>query len=111
MELPPFITALPALDMPFPPEIVQCYALASDDALGVFFVVHQDFEIPPHSHKAQWGTVLKGRFDFLLEGEVRTCLPGDSYAIPDGAEHGGKLYAGTIVFDVFEEPDRYKIKT
>lgn len=46
----------------------------------------------------------------LTGGETRAYRPGDSYDIPGGVEHGARIRAGTIVVDVFAEPDRYPLK-
>ena len=110
MQLPTFITGLPEIDMPIPATIVQTNALKSDHALLVFFQIHKDFELPAHSHGAQWGTVLEGQIELTIGGETRIYRPGDSYNIPAGVVHSGKLPAGTTVIDIFEEPDRYKLK-
>ena len=76
----------------------------------VIFEVLQDFTLPPHAHLAQWGTVLEGCVELTMNGETRTCLPGDSYNIPAGVEHGAEVQAGSKVIDIFEEPDRYPLK-
>jgi quercetin dioxygenase-like cupin family protein len=110
MELPAFIRALPQLDAPVDPDIVETRALASPDGLGVFFIFHQDFTLPPHHHKAQWGTVLCGDFELTIDGDARAYAPGESYSIPSGAVHSARARAGAIVFDVFEEPDRYGLR-
>lgn len=110
MDLPAFIRALPQLDAPVDPEIVETRALAGPDGLGVFFIFHQDFTLPPHHHKAQWGTVLSGQLDLTIDGVTRVYRPGESYSIPSGAVHGASARAGTIAFDVFEEPDRYGLR-
>lgn len=110
MQLPKFITGLPGIDAPFPATIVQTNALKSDHALQVFFQIHQDFELPAHSHGAQWGTVLEGQIELTIDGETRTYRPGESYNIPAGAVHSGKIPAGTKLIDIFEEPERYKLK-
>ncbi|MDT8858393.1 cupin domain-containing protein [Paracoccaceae bacterium Fryx2] len=110
MDLPDFITAFPGLDVPFPPEVVRSHAIRSDAGLVVFFDFVQDFELPPHAHKAQWGTVLCGQITLTIGGVTRSFGPGDSYSIPAGVEHGGTIRAGTKVIDVFEEPDRYGLR-
>ena len=66
--------------------------------------------LPPHSHGAQWGTVVEGQIEFTIGGVTKTYGPGDSYDIPAGVEHGAEITAGTRVIDVFEEADRYKVK-
>ncbi|PRY26770.1 Cupin domain-containing protein [Aliiruegeria haliotis] len=111
MQLPDFIMALPELNVPFPKSKVETRAIRSEKALMVYFIIHEDFDLPPHAHKAQWGTVLQGEIALTISGETRTYRPGDSYSIPSGAEHSAKVKAGTIVIDVFEEPDRYGLAT
>ena len=110
MDFPDFIANFPALDVPFPEEIVQTKAIRSDAGLVVFFSFSQDLVLPAHSHKAQWGTVLEGEVELTIGGKTRVYGPGDSYSIPSGVEHGGKIKAGSRVIDVFEEPDRYPVK-
>ncbi len=110
MDLPDFITALPGLDVPFSAEAVEMHAIRSDRALVVFFHFREDFTLPMHVHKAQWGTVLAGEARLTIGGVTRSYGPGESYDIPSGVEHGGLLRAGTRVIDVFEEPDRYGLR-
>ena len=109
-DLPAFIDALPALDLPFPDSVVTSRAVRSERGLVVFFTFHEDFELPPHAHGPQWGTVVAGGIDFTIGGETRHYGPGDSYDIPGGVEHGARIAAGTTVIDVFAEPDRYPLR-
>ena len=60
MTIPDFIQAFPGLDVPFPDDVVQTFAIRSDTGLMVMFSFLQDMVLPPHAHKAQWGTVLEG---------------------------------------------------
>jgi quercetin dioxygenase-like cupin family protein len=110
MELPEIVTRLPEVDFPFPSTTVKSSALKSDRGLLVFFQVLKDVEVPAHSHKAQWGTVLDGQIELTIGDETRTYGPGDSYNIPAGVVHSGRLPAGAKVIDFFEEPDRYRLK-
>ena len=110
MQFPDFVSAFPKLDVPFPEDVVQTAVVRSDAGLVAFFTFLQDMELPMHSHKAQWGTVIEGEVELTIDGITQTYRPGDSYSIPAGAEHGGSIKAGTRVIDVFEEPDRYPIK-
>jgi quercetin dioxygenase-like cupin family protein len=110
MPLPSFFDAMPALDAPFPDSIVSSHAIRSEAGLVVFFRFHQDFEVPPHSHGAQWGTVVEGEIALTIGGESRSYRPGDTYEIPAGVEHGARIKAGSLVIDVFAEPDRYPLK-
>jgi len=111
MPYPDFIKAFHTLDVPFPDDVVQISVVKSEQGLVAFFTFLKDMELPAHSHGAQWGTVVEGEIEFTIGGETKTYRPGDSYSIPAGVEHGASIKAGTRVIDVFEEPDRYAIKT
>ncbi len=76
-----------------------------------FFTFLKDMVLPVHAHGAQWGTVVEGEIEFTIGGETRIYRSGDSYSIPAGVEHGAVIKAGTLVIDVFEEADRYRIKS
>ena len=64
------------------------------------------------SGRYEWLGLSNGSNDivFTIGGETRTYRPGDSYSIPAGVEHGALIRAGTRAIDVFEEPDRYRLK-
>lgn len=110
MSYPEFITALPAIDVPFPDDVVTTAVVQSDAALVVFFTFHKAMTLPMHAHGAQWGTVVEGEIELTIGTETRTYRPGDSYSIPAGVQHGGTIAAGTRAIDVFEEADRYAIR-
>ena len=110
MEFPEIITGLPEIELPFAPTAVKTSALKSDKGLLVFFQILKDIDLPAHSHKGQWGTVIDGQIELTIGGETRTYGPGDSYNIPAGVVHSGRLPAGAKIIDFFEEPDRYKLK-
>ncbi len=111
MNFPEFIRKFPALDVPFPDDVVKSYAVQSEAGLVVFFEFVQDMVLPPHSHLAQWGTVLDGEIEFTIGSETRTMTSGAIYDIPSGVEHGALIKAGTKVIDVFEEPYRYALRS
>ena len=54
--------------------------------------------------------MVEGEIELTIGDETKRYGPGDSYSIPAGVEHGGKIKAGSRVIDVFEEPDRYPVK-
>jgi quercetin dioxygenase-like cupin family protein len=109
MTYPDFISALPSIAVPFPPDVVQTAAVRSDEALVVFFTFLKDMTLPRHSHGAQWGSVVAGEIAFTIGTETRIYRPGDSYFIPAGVDHGAVIKAGTRVIDVFQEADRYAL--
>lgn len=111
MPLPDFILGFPSLDLPFAADVVTTHAIRSDRGLVVFFIFQQAMDLPAHSHKGQWGTVIEGEINFTIGGVTRVYRPGDSYSIASGIVHSAHIVAGTIAIDVFEEPDRYHIST
>ena len=110
MNLPSFLTDLPAINAPFPEGVVRTHTIQSEDAMMVIFEILQDFVLPPHAHKGQWGTVLAGEIVMTIGEETQTYTPGMSYNIPSGVLHSATAKAGTKVIDIFEEPDRYTLK-
>ena len=111
MPYPGFIAAFPSIDVPFPEDVVQTAVVKSDAGMVAFFTFLKDMELPMHSHGAQWGTVIEGEIEFTIGHVTKTYTPGESYSIPAGVEHGAMIKAGTRVIDVFEEADRYAIKS
>ncbi len=110
MELPEFLTNLPSLDLPFPDTVVQSNVIRSDQGLMVIFTFLQDFDLPAHAHKGQWGTVLQGELELTIGAETKIYRPGMSYNIPSGVKHSARVKAGSIIIDIFEEPDRYALR-
>jgi quercetin dioxygenase-like cupin family protein len=110
MRYATFMDSFPALDVPIDESIVTAKAIASDAGLVVFFTFHQDFELPPHSHKGQWGTVITGEVELTMNGVTKAYGPGETYDIPSGTVHSARVRAGTQAIDVFEENNRYGLK-
>lgn len=103
-----WIQELPEVDTPFTG--LEGRLMASPDGQAVFFRAEEEFEVPTHSHGAQWGVVVIGILHLTIDGQPGTYEPGETYDIPAGAEHSAKLEAGTCVIDVFQDPDRYSPK-
>ncbi|QGX98415.1 cupin domain-containing protein [Roseovarius faecimaris] len=110
MPFPSFRDALPALDVPFDPEVVTTRAVAAPEGLLVFFDIHQDTSLAPHSHGPQWGTVIAGELHLTRGGQTTIYRPGETYEIAEGEEHGAFIPAGSQIMDLFAEPDRYPVK-
>lgn len=101
-----WIQALPQVQTPF--DGLDGRLLSSPHGQAVFFRAEEDVEVPPHSHGAQWGTVVAGRLELTIGGERGTYKPGDTYDIGAGEEHSARLEKGCCVIDVFQDPDRYE---
>jgi quercetin dioxygenase-like cupin family protein len=82
--------------------------LRGSTASAILVVAREDMEVPSHTHAAQWGIVVDGEMRLTIGTEARTYRRGDSYFIPAGTPHGGRLKAGTRVIDFFDDPDRYR---
>jgi len=106
MDYPEIIKNLPSIKIDL--NGVEAHLLQGISSQLVFFEFSEDTQIPMHSHGAQWGIVVDGRIDLTIGGEEKTYLKGDSYAIPSGVSHGGRIYAGFKAIDYFEDADRYK---
>jgi quercetin dioxygenase-like cupin family protein len=111
MDYPDFMRGFPSLDIPYPEEVVSTNVIRSDAGLVVFFTVHQDVEIPEHSHGHQWGALFAGQIKLTVDGQTRNCNAGDTWDIPAGTLHSATLFAGSRLMDVFAEPNRYPIKS
>jgi quercetin dioxygenase-like cupin family protein len=105
---PDWIEDLPQADTPFAG--LRGPMMSSPHGQAVFFSADEEVEVSPHSHGAQWGIVVTGRLHLTVDGEAGVYEPGETYNIPDGAEHSARLEAGTKVIDVFQETDRYSAK-
>lgn len=70
----------------------------------------KDADLPEHSHAAQWGVVLEGRIDLVINGVSGTYNKGDRYFIPTGVKHSGRIYAGYADITFFDQTDRYGVK-
>ena len=108
MELPDIITRLPQVELPIPSTTVRTSLLQSEHGQLVFFQILKDVDLPAHSHKGQWGTVLEGTVELTVSGSTQVHTAGSSYYIPSGAVHSARLAAGTKIIEFFEESDRYK---
>jgi quercetin dioxygenase-like cupin family protein len=108
MDYPEIIKKLPLIRTPL--NGVEAYLLQAADNQLVFFDFAEDAEIPIHSHGAQWGIVVDGKIDLTIGGNKKTYCRGDSYTIPAGTLHGGKIFAGFKAIDFFEDKDRYKVE-
>ena len=102
------IRNLPEADIPL--SGLRAYLSQSDDHQILFMQFDEDAQIPEHSHECQWGVVLEGKIDLVVEGIRRTYKKGDRIFIPKGAKHSAKIYAGYADISFFNQKDRYTIK-
>lgn len=102
------ILNLPEADIPF--EGLKAYLAQGESYQILFMKFDKDVILPEHSHESQWGIVLEGKIDLIINGKTNTYRKGDRYFIPKGVKHSGKIHAGYADITFFNEKDRYKPK-
>lgn len=99
------VTKLPEADIPI--NGITAYLSQSDSHQVIFMQFDKDADLPEHSHESQWGVVLEGRIDLVIDGVRNTYVKGDRYFIGKGIKHSGKIYAGYADITFFNEKNRY----
>jgi quercetin dioxygenase-like cupin family protein len=90
----------------------KAWILQSEANQLVFFEFEADAKVPEHSHTyPQWGIVVDGKMNLVVNGETWKCEKGTEYLIPAGAKHYAKFLRHTRVMDYFSEKNRYKPKS
>jgi len=106
---PKEITNLPEAEIPF--EGVRAWILQGENHQLVFFQMEKDAKVPEHSHEyRQWGMVIEGDMDLIIDGKPLNCKKGDDYLVPAGAKHWARFFTKTRVMDLFQEKSRYHAK-
>ena len=89
---PEAIRDLPEADIPL--NGLTAYLSQSDDHQILFMQFEKAVDLPEHAHGAQFGVVLEGKIDLIIDGEKRCFSKGDRYYIPAGVRHSAKIYPG-----------------
>jgi len=105
---PKIILDLPEADVPL--DGAKAYLSQSDEHQVIFLEFEKDVDLPEHTHEAQWEYVLNGKVDLWVDGNKHTYTKGDSFFIPKGIKHSGKIYRGYASIALFDQNDRYKKK-
>jgi quercetin dioxygenase-like cupin family protein len=105
---PEIITSLPETDIPI--EGLRAHLLQGENQQMIFMSFENDIEIPVHSHEAQWGVILDGELELIINGVKNIYLKGDTYFIPKGVKHSAKIRKGYKDLTLFNQKDRYKTK-
>ena len=105
---PEAVRKLPEADIPL--QGITAYLTQGSGQQVIFMEFDEDVDLPEHAHAAQWGVVLEGRIDLVIDGIGRTFRRGDRYYIPAGTRHSGKIFAGYADITFFDQVDRYKTK-
>ena len=106
--LPDMITKLPEIEMPI--DSVKGYLIQGEANQSVFFIVSAGTYLPEHSHAAQGGVVLEGKFEIIIGNEKKVYRKGDSYFVPENVLHAGNYITDVVSFDVFDDKNKFSIK-
>jgi len=107
-SFPEPICKLPEADIPL--KGIKAYLSQGDKHQIIFMEFNEDVDLPEHVHAGQWGIVLSGKIELVIDGIKRTFSKGDCYYILAGVRHSGKIYAGYADMTYFDQESRYKIK-
>lgn len=102
------ISNLPEADIPL--DGMTAYLSQSDTHQILFMQFEEDTDLPEHAHAAQFGIVLEGKIELIIDGKEQCFTKGDRYYIPAGVKHSGKISAGYADMTFFDEPNRYTKK-
>jgi quercetin dioxygenase-like cupin family protein len=106
---PEVITRLPEADIQL--KGVRAWLLQGEKQQLVFFEMESHAQVPEHSHDySQWGMVIDGKMELIIEGKPRICQKGDEYIIPANVKHYARFLTKTRVIDFFSERSRYRPK-
>ncbi len=99
------VLLLPEAEIPI--DGVKAYLSQAENHQIIFMQFEKDADLPEHSHASQWGIVLEGRIDLIIDGISKTYIKGDRYFIEKGVRHSGKIFAGYADITFFNERSRY----
>ena len=102
------ILRLPEADIPL--EGIKAHLAQGETFQIIFMRFEKDVILEEHSHESQWGVVLEGRIDLIIEGKKFTFKKGDRYFIPKGKKHSARIHKGYADITYFNQKDRYNIK-
>lgn len=108
-EYPAVITSLPEADIRF--KGIRAWIMQGDNTQLVFFEMDSSATVPEHSHDyVQWGMVIDGQMNLIIDGKSMICTKGSEYLIPARAKHFARFNEKTRVVDLFSEKSRYSRK-
>jgi quercetin dioxygenase-like cupin family protein len=82
--------------------IEQKTLVHGDTTLMVEFRLKKGAALPLHSHPhEQTGYLVKGHIRLTIGAEIHDVLPGDSWCIPGGVQHGAECFEEAVAIEVF----------
>jgi quercetin dioxygenase-like cupin family protein len=106
---PEVIMRLPEADISI--KDIEAHVLQGEKHQLVFFEMEPSTLVPEHRHEYdQWGMMIEGKMELIIDGKTRICKKGDEYVIPAHAKHRARFLTKSRVMDFFSEKNRYRIK-
>ena len=102
------VTSLPEADIPLTG--LRSYLFQGEANQIIFMEFSEDVEVPEHAHEPQWGVVLDGEIELIINGESHVFRRGDTYYIPRGVPHRARIRRGFKDITFFNQKERYKPK-
>lgn len=66
------------------------------------FLLKKGSRLPQHAHPyEQTGYLVNGRILLAIGSEENDVMPGDSWCIPSGVEHGAEILEDSVAIEVF----------
>lgn len=104
---PHWITRLPAITTSFP-EGANGHLLACEHGQVVLWSFPHGATVPQHQHGPQIGLIVAGSIELATPDGRRDVAAGDSFALEDQVPHSARVAPGTLVIEVFADPDRHQ---
>jgi quercetin dioxygenase-like cupin family protein len=87
---------------PAVPGISQKTLVYGKRTLMAEFLLEEGSRLPKHSHPhEQTGYLVTGRIRLSIGSEEYDVMPGDSWCIPSGVEHGAQILEDSVGIEVF----------
>ena len=102
---PDFVRNLPQAKLSF--KGLSGWILQSNSGQVLFNESEVEVLVPEHRHGSQWGVVINGKIELMMDGKTRIYSRGDTYYIPAGTNHSARIHPGFRAIDYFADKDRY----
>ena len=88
--------------LPVLPGISRKTLVHGNKTLMTEFRLEKGSNLPKHAHPhEQTGYLVAGRIRLAIGAELRELVPGDSWCIPGGVEHGAEIIEDAVAIEVF----------
>lgn len=87
---------------PAVPGIERKTLVYGNKTLMTEFLLKKGSRLPPHDHpQEQTGYLVSGHIRLTIGTEEKEMMPGDSWCIPGGVEHGAEILEDAVAVEVF----------